>query len=205
MPRQGRSSLARYHRSIWCWCHQGAISQVATDVVASHSKQYLMTQYSFSTTFSLKWECLFPLFSDLKMPDEFYFGSIFQTSSDPVSNPDGKTLSGKLKSSCSVYFDTLLTWTQRSLCDWGWNCGCWQKSFKLTGQIKHGPTGEAEGSCRQPAGEIWPKTRREPISVTDWIIELEALTFFTHFSEWEMKNYTQEIKEHLLIWICSVN
>lgn len=67
----------------------------------------------------------------------------------------------------------------------------------LTGQIKHGPTGEAEGNCRQSAGEIWPKTRREPIPVTDWIIELEALTFFTHFFKWEMKIYTQEEKEHL--------
>lgn len=59
------------------------MSRVQTDVVASHYKQYLMTQYSFSGIFSLNLEWLFPLFSDLKMPDEFSFGSIFQASSDP--------------------------------------------------------------------------------------------------------------------------
>lgn len=58
------------------------MSQVQTDVVASHYKHYLMTQCSFSRTFSLNWDYLFPLFSDLKMPDEVSFGSIFQAGSD---------------------------------------------------------------------------------------------------------------------------
>lgn len=157
-----------------------------------------MTRYSFSGTFSLNWECLFSI---VFWSEDARWIFLWQYFSDQFWSKCLILMERPCQedhSSCSVYFDARsLTWTQWSLCVWGRNCGCWQKSFMLTGQIKHGATGEAEGNSRPSAGGIWPKTTREPNSVTAWIVELETLTFFllTFLSgRWK-----------IMIWICSVN
>lgn len=88
-----------------------------------------------------------------------------------VSNPDRKAPFRKITVLVLCTLTRARSRGRSGLCVFGAeNCGRWQKSFMLTGQIKRGATGEAEGNG--------PKTRREPNSVTGGIIELEALTFF---------------------------
>lgn len=166
--RRSRSSLTSYRQSIWFWCHQGAMSQVETDVVASRYKQYLMTHYSFFRTFSSNWECLVPLFSGVR-----WFLSL--------------ALSGKSQFLFRVLW--LFLRGRSGLCVFGAGTvdagrihSRWPDRSNMDRQEKRR---ETVGSLQVRSGQ---KTRREPFSVADWVIELEALTFFTHFSEWEMGN-----------------